>query len=275
MTAAEDSFRAGELAQSLDQLQADIRQHPSDAKLRIFLAQLLMVLGQWDRALTQLEVMKDMDASTLPMVRTYQAAIACERLRQSIFAGERTPLVFGDVQSWLALLIQSLALLSKGQLLQASELRAQALEDAPTSSGTLNGKPIEWVADADSRLGHVLETLINGKYYWMPMNRVSRVAIEAPCDVRDLVWIPAQLTLVNGGEVAALIPTRYPNSECEEDAQIRMARRTDWRSLAGESYLGTGQRILATESMEIGLLDLRELVLNSPAPLPEPSQGEN
>ena len=211
MTAAEDSFRAGELAQSLTQLQADIRQHPSDAKLRIFLAQLLMVLGQWDRALTQLEVLKDMEASTLPMVRTYQTAIACERLRQSIFAGERTPLVFGDPQSWLALLIQSLALLSKGQLLQASELRARALEDAPASSGTLNGTPIEWVADADSRLGPVFETLINGKYYWMPMNRLSRVEIEAPSVVRDLVWMPAQLTLANGGEVAALIPTRYPN----------------------------------------------------------------
>ena len=53
-----------------------------------------------------------------------------------------------------------------------------------------------------------------------------------------------------------------------------MARRTDWRSLEGESYLGTGQRVFATDSMEIGLLDLRELVLNSPEPLPEQGQGD-
>ncbi len=263
MSAAEQSFRAGDLAQSLTQLQAEIRQHPSDAKLRIFLAQLLMVLGQWDRALTQLQVLEEMDASNLPMVRTYQTAIACERLRQSVFAGERSPLVFGDPPPWLALLIQSLSLTSRQHFQQAGELRANALEQAPTTGGSLNGSEIQWVADADSRLGPVLEVLINGKYYWMPFERLQRVVIEVPSDVRDLVWTPAQLTLVNGGEISALIPTRYPGSEAIDDAQIKMARRTDWQNVAEDTYLGLGQRVLTTDTIEVGLLELRELVLSS------------
>lgn len=263
MSAAEESFRAGDLAQSLAQLQAEIRQHPSDAKLRVFLAQLLMVLGQWDRALNQLQVLEQMDASSLPMVRTYQTAIACERLRQSVFAGERSPLVFGDPTPWLASLIQALSLTAQGHFQQASDLRATALEQAPTTSGTLNGAVIQWIADADSRLGPVLEVLINGKYYWMPFERLRRVVIEEPTDVRDFVWTPAQLTVANGGEVAALIPTRYPGSEAVEDAQIRMARRTDWQSAEGDTYLGLGQRALTTDTIEVGLLELRELVLGS------------
>jgi type VI secretion system protein ImpE len=265
MSAAEQAFKSGDLATALSLLQADVRQKPQDAKLRIFLAQLLMVLGQWDRALTQLKVLEEMDASTLPMVRTYQAAIQCERLRASVFAGERSPLVFGDPQPWLALLIQAVALLSQGHTQQASDLRAQAFEQAPTSSGTLNGTAFEWVADADSRLGPVLEVMINGAYYWMPVNRLARVEIEPPSDVRDLVWIPAQLTLANGGEVAALIPSRYVGSESVDDAQIRMARRTDWQQLDADTYIGSGQRLISTDTVEIGLLELRELVINHEA----------
>src|SRR5687767_4941759 len=262
MSAAEESFRAGDLAQSLAQLQAEVRQHPSDSKLRVFLAQLLMVLGQWDRALSQLQVLEEMDASNLPLARTYQSAIACERLRQSVFAGERSPLVFGDPPPWLALLIQALNLTNQKHFEQAGELRATALEQAPTTGGTLNGTEIQWIADADSRLGPVLEVLINGKYYWMPFERLTRVVVEVPSDVRDLVWTPAQLTLANGGEVSALIPTRYPGSEAIDDAQIKMARRTDWQNVSQDTFVGFGQRVLTTDTIEVGLLELRELVLS-------------
>ncbi|HEV2702964.1 MAG TPA: tetratricopeptide repeat protein, partial [Steroidobacteraceae bacterium] len=67
---AEAAFRAGDLAGALAALQLEVRGRPQDLKLRIFLAQLLMVLGQWDRALTQLSVVAELDALTLPMVHT-------------------------------------------------------------------------------------------------------------------------------------------------------------------------------------------------------------
>ena len=58
---AEESLRDGDLQATLDALQAQVRADPSDAKLRVFLFQLQCVLGQWDRALTQLNVAGDMD----------------------------------------------------------------------------------------------------------------------------------------------------------------------------------------------------------------------
>jgi type VI secretion system protein ImpE len=262
MTAAEDSFRAGDIDGALTQLQAEVRQKPADEKLRIFLAQLLMVNGQWDRALNQLNVIQEMDAGALPMVRTYQRAIACERLRESVFAGEHSPLLFGDPQPWVAMLAQAVALHGKGHVQQATDLRSQAFETAPESSGTINGTRFAWIADGDSRLGPVFEVLLNGNYYWVPMHRVRSVTIEAPADVRDFVWTPANFVWINGGEAAGLIPTRYPGSERSDDAAIRMARKTDWQQPAADVYVGSGQRVLVTDSVETGILEIRELLFD-------------
>jgi len=265
MSAAETSFRAGDLAGALEQLQNEVRTRPADSKLRIFLAQLLMVLGQWDRALTQLNIIADMEASALPMVHSYRTAIQCELLRQGVFAGDRSPVLFGDPEPWIALLMQAPSLDAKGQTKEARELRARAFEEAPAVGGSLNGAPFEWVADADSRLGPTLEILLNGAYYWVPMHRIRRISIEPPQDARDLVWVPAEFTWANGGEAMGLIPTRYPGSEKIDDNAIRMARRTDWRELADQSYAGLGQRVLTTDSGDCGILEVRELLLGEAA----------
>jgi type VI secretion system protein ImpE len=45
----------------------------------------------------------------------------------------------------------------------------------------------------------VLEAVVNGRYYWVPWSRLSKVAIEAPTDLRDRVWMPASLMFSNGG----------------------------------------------------------------------------
>jgi type VI secretion system protein ImpE len=265
MTAAEDSFRAGDLPGALTHLQAEIRQKPADAKLRIFLAQLLMVNGQWDRALNQLQVILEMDASAIPMVRTYQAAIQCERLRASVFAGERSPLLFGDPQPWTAMLAQAALLHGQGHIAQAADLRAQAFDAAPTSSGTINGQKFEWLADGDSRLGPVFEVLLNGNYYWVPMHRVQKISIEAPEDIRDLVWVPANFMWTNGGEAAGLIPARYPGSEQSDDNAIRLARKTEWTQPQEDIYIGNGQRLFVSDAADVGLLEVREIEFDQAA----------
>ena len=33
----------------------------------------------------------------------------------------------------------------------------------------IDGKAFAWMADADMRLGPVLEAVINGRYYWVPL----------------------------------------------------------------------------------------------------------
>jgi type VI secretion system protein ImpE len=263
MTAAEAKFKAGDLAGCLADLQNDVRADPANVKLRVFLAQLLMVSGDWDRAVTQLSLVGEMDAGALPMVHAYGSAIQCERLRKSVFRGEHSPLVFGDPEPWIAGMIQALASLGRGRSEEAAALRSQALEAAPTTAGTANGEAFDWIADADSRLGPVLEVLLNGAYYWVPIHRIGRIVIEPPEDLRDFVWLPAQFTWQNGGEALGLIPTRYAGSEDAEESALRLSRRTEWRAIGEEAFSGLGQRVLATSAADIPLLEVREVELRT------------
>lgn len=259
--AAEDSFRAGQLARALAELQAEIRRKPADPALRVFLAQLLMICGDWKRALAQLDTLAQLDASAIPMARTYQTLVQGELFREQVFSGARSPLMLGEPEPWLGLLVQSLALLAAGRTADAAGLRAQALEDAPPSAGTFNGDAFEWVADADSRLGPVVELFMKGNYYWVPFASIGKIVVEPPSDARDAVFLPATFTWTNGGEAIGFIPARYPGTHASDDDAIRLSRRTTWQQLDESTWLGSGQKVLCTEASEHGLLDLRELSL--------------
>src|SRR5262249_16554888 len=170
--AAERTLKDGDPRAALARLQEDVRARPSDAKLRVFLFQLLCVVGQWDRALNQLKVASELDALALPMAQMYGEAVRCEVIRDDVFDGKKSPMGLGEPEQWLALLIESRLLAGRGEMSHSEELRKRAFEDAPTSSGNIDGRPFEWVADADSRLGPVMEAIINGRYYWVPFSRM-------------------------------------------------------------------------------------------------------
>ena len=146
MSLAQEHLAAGRVRDALAALQAEVRARPADPKLRVFLFQLLCVLGQWPRAATQLEVCGELDASTLAMVNTYREALKCELVREAVFAGKTTPMVFGEPQPWVAWLIEALQADARGDRAGATRLRAEALEMAPTSAGSANGEPFEWIA---------------------------------------------------------------------------------------------------------------------------------
>ena len=69
-SAAIQALKNADLARALAELQNEVRREPAQPKHRIFLFQLLSVLGQWDRALTQLNVVRDLDPGALEMVQT-------------------------------------------------------------------------------------------------------------------------------------------------------------------------------------------------------------
>jgi type VI secretion system protein ImpE len=262
-TGARELLREGDLAGALQALQAQIRAEPAKPEHRVFLFQLLCVTGEWDRALTQLAVAAEMDPGTLGMVHVYRSAVQAEVLRREVFSGRKTPLIFGDPDEWIALLLESLKLTAIGEIAKGQELREQAFELAPATLGLLNGQPFEWLADADMRLGPMLEAIMNGRYYWIPFHRIAELQIEEPQDLRDLVWVPARFKWTNGGEAVALLPGRYPGSEASPEPLVRLARRTEWVDQGHGLYFGLGQRMLATDADEFPLMDVRTVVLSA------------
>lgn len=253
---AEQLVREGKPGAALAALQDAVRKDAADIKLRIFLFQLLAVMGQWSRALNQLNVVGELDAAALPMVQTYRPAIECEALRTDIFAGKRAPLIFGKPQPWVAQLANALQYDATDPS-RAAAAREQALARAPASPGTVDGVPFAWLADADHRLGPVLEAIVNGRYFWIPLSRISRIELEAPADLRDTVWTPAAFTWTNGASGVGLIPTRYSGTVATGDEGLLLARRTEW--IGADIY---GQRMLVSDAGDYPLMNVRELVFD-------------
>lgn len=245
----------------LKRLESEIRASPSDARLRTYLFQLLAIRGEWGRALSQLQVSAQLDPIALAMAQTYREAVRAEVFRAEVFAGRKQPSFLGQPPAWAGLLLESMKLVAEGHIDKAEAMRDDALDSAPGSSGKIDGHPFEWIADADSRIGPVCEAVVDGKYVWIPFENLTRLRIEEPTDLRDLVWAAAQLQFVNGGETVALIPSRYPGSEASRDAAIRMARKTEWREVGEATYIGLGQRMWATDAGEYPILDTREIAL--------------
>jgi type VI secretion system protein ImpE len=256
---AEQTLREGRVEEALAELQSEVRKAPDNAEYRVFLFQLLCVLGDWERARAQLKVLGELSPGALPLVHVYGTAITCELLRHEVFAGSRTPLILGEPLPWVALVLQALSEAAQGRGAAAAALRAEALEKAQAVPGRIDGEAFDWIADADSRLGPVCEAIIDGRYYWVPFERLRSIALEGPSDLRDVVWMPAHLGLVNGGDTAALIPARYPGSEKDGDGGIRLSRKTEWDEVGPDTFHGRGQRMFATQGGEYALLSVRRI----------------
>lgn len=259
---AADLLRGGDVDEALASLQDQIRSDPAEAKHRVFLFQLLCLKGQWDRALTQLNVVGELDSSALGMVAMYREALSVEALREEVFSGRKTPLVFGDPQEWVAFMLEAVRAEVDGDHAQAADLRDRALAMAPAVPGRRDDTEFEWLADADSRLGPLLEVVVNGKYFWVPFERIQSITFEPPADLRDLVWTPAEFVWANGGETVGIIPSRYPATHTAPDPDLLLARKTEWLEVNENAYHGLGQRMFATDTEDFSLLETREIHFN-------------
>jgi type VI secretion system protein ImpE len=159
------------------------------------------------------------------------------------------------------LLIEATRLLAADQPTEAAKLRDTAFEAAPETGGSVNGTPFSWIADADPRLGPVLEVFVNGNYMWVPFERIRGVRLDPPADLRDQVWMPAHFTWDNDGEADGLIPTRYPGSAAASDPALALSRKTEFLDVSADWSLPLGQRVLVTDVNETALMDIRDLAV--------------
>jgi type VI secretion system protein ImpE len=255
---AETLIHAGDPVAALQALQDQVRSKPADAKLRIFLFQLLAINGDWKRAQVQLEIAGQLDSEADPMVQAYRDVINCELHREAVFEGKSKPLIFGEPEDWVASLVEAQQAFAKGDMDTFSALNAQAFENADTRSGRINDEGFEWLADADQRFGPVFEFIFNGQYYWVPMARVAKLHTDKPTDLRDLIWLPAEVMWINGGKIMVMIPVRYPHIEGVSGPGL-LSRRTDWVSHDGDISEGTGQRIFASDQQDYSILQVRSI----------------
>jgi type VI secretion system protein ImpE len=227
---ARELFQAGKLEEAVQALSAELRDNPTDAKRRTFLFELLCFAGQFDRAEKQLEALGRESNQAEMGALLYRAAIAAERKRQEIFTNKDFP-------------------------------AAPAEGDADVA-GTLNGKPFNWIVDADPRIGPRLEVFAAGGYLWIPFRHIQNIQIEPPKRLRDLLWIPARVTTgmafkaVELGEV--LVPALTVFAWKHPDNNVRLGRETHTEEVDGE-VIPAGQKTLLVDGEEVPILEVRTL----------------
>ena len=254
---AKELLREAKVAEALTELQHEIRANPTSGELRIFLFQLCCVTGSLDRALNQLQVAAGFDPGVEMLARIFKQVIECELHRRRVFEGIATPLVFGEPEAWVGMMIQALSMHTRGDLAGASQLRALALQSARPNPGKVNGQTVAWLSDADSRLGPIVEAMVFGKYYWIPFQRIRRITLEAPTDLRDLVWIPVTFEWSNGGQLSGHIPVRYPGTESRADGALQLARKTEFSEPITGTFTGHGQRMWASDVVDYPLFEAK------------------
>jgi len=233
MPSAREHFTAGRLESAIEALGAEIRSNPLDSQRRIFLFELLVFSGDYDRAAKQLDVLAKGGMDNEVAVLPYRAALQGERIREHMFTT-------GDFPT----------------------------SPAPSPvAGTLNGRPFASIEDADPRVGARLEVMAGGRYMWIPFAYVQALHLDPPKFLRDLRWTPARLSTspavkdVDLGEV--LLPALTPLAWKQQDPELRLGRAADWEETPDGDFLPVGQKLLKVDGEIVPLLEVRDLVIAS------------
>jgi type VI secretion system protein ImpE len=262
-------LETGRFDEAIAAVEAAIRAAPGDAALRQQLFQLLAVTGQWARAGQQMATAGSLNPKLTPTVLAYRGLVEAELVRQAVFAGTTTPMLMGEPEPWMAVWLKAAEAVTKAQFAEAAALRDEALDQSPatpcvrTPPAAGDDPPAQQVLpgflDADTRLGPMLEGVIDGKYYWIPVCRLAELEVSPPECLADSVWASVRFKWTAGGESHGFIPARYPNSERNQDPAIRLGRSTEFIDAGEGSNFGLGHRLFLTGNDDVGEVGLLEL----------------
>ncbi|MDH2068757.1 type VI secretion system accessory protein TagJ [Pantoea sp. GD03673] len=263
------------LSETLADVTRQIQANPANADLRAAFVQLLCLAGNWTRAQTQLQSWLALSPQAQPTVNLLQQAIAGELQRDAVLRGEAQPVLPGSAWHWCDTLLAAVKADIAGDVARGSALRADALDLAAANPGTATQQDqptaFSWLMDGDSRFGPVCEVINQGRYYWIPFAAIREMQFQAPVSVTDLVWRHTRVQLVDGSEQVCQIPARYPLLAGGDERFLR-ASVTEWQQPGDDSeqFIGHGQKMWLSDSMEFPLLSLQQVAFDSVESADEP-----
>ena len=192
--------------------------------------------------------------------------VRAEQSRQEFFAEGRLPEFIEPLPPHLQCHLEASIRLREGHPGEAAELLEEAERQRPTVAGVCNGLPFDDIRDIDDLTASFFEVLTsNGKYFWIPVERIEMIEFRAPARPRDLLWRRVHMVVQGGPDGEVFLPALYPGSHTEEDDRIRLGRMTDWRGGQSVPVQGIGQRMFVIGQDDRTIMELEELTITEPA----------
>ena len=232
---AHQLLKAGKLKEAIASLEAHLAANPGDNQGQTFLFELICFTGNFSRAEQQLQqlIKSDHPHSEAEIAR-YQNVIRAERERQAVFGEHRYPkqLVDGGLRGF---------------------------------RGTLNGKEFLTFSDADGRIGDKLEIFVAGEYFWIGFSDVRRLSVPQPKRLRDLLWLPAELSVVPSLQPIDLhdvwLPMLTPLTWQHPDEEVQLGQVSDWRENQFGDVAPYGIKSYLADGIDVPLAEIRKLVI--------------
>jgi type VI secretion system protein ImpE len=252
-------FDAGDLQAAIDELTSRVKANPADTRLRISLFELLLFAGDWDRAEGQIDVIAHQSIEAGLGVQVYRNNIKAERDRSRLFSDGLRPHFIGETPSYVDLHLKAINRMREENSSEAREILDRAEEERPAFKGALNGQEFSDFKDYNDLIGPVLEAIVQDRYAWIPFEQISRIEIDAPKQLRDLVWLPARIESAAGAAGDIYIPALYEGSGRHPEDMVRLGRMTDWKEAGEGIYLGSGSRLFLVDGEDWAALEVRSI----------------
>jgi type VI secretion system protein ImpE len=259
MSIAKVMFEAGELQSAIAELTSKVKARPTDIQQRIFLFEMLLFAGDWERAERQIDVIGQQSLEAGLGVQIYRDNLKAERDRSRLFSEGLRPHFINEPPTHVDLHLEAINCLRDGKVGAAREKLDQAEEERPAFTGKLNGKAFADFRDYNDVVGSVLELIVQGQYTWMPYEQIKRLEIEAPESLRDLMWTPARIECIDGTNGDVYIPTLYEGSGKHTDEQVKLGRMTDWKDVGEDLYIASGLRLFLVDGEDKTLFDAKKI----------------
>ncbi|MBV8356521.1 MAG: virulence protein SciE type [Deltaproteobacteria bacterium] len=200
-----------------------------------------------------------MNAKLESGIAIYRSLLAAEQSRLAVAGENQLPVFLLEPPAFASLYLAALHRLREGNAADARALLIEGMDSQPALSGKIDGQQFTDFSDADPFLGPFLEVIVNGRYAWVPFIQIKEFKIDAPKNLRDLLWAPATLETVGGPSGSVLLPVLYSGSFRHSDEQVRLGRATEWENVGEDLVRGRGQRMFLVDDGEKPILQCREI----------------
>jgi type VI secretion system protein ImpE len=258
MSGPHELYQEGKLDEAIEALGAAVKSRPTDVNARGFLAELLCFAGNHARVDVLLDQMQGLDNALAVPLALFRQLLRADLARQQFYEEGRLPEFIGKPEDWVKLSLEASIALREGKADDAAKLLVSAEEQRPRIPGTRDGKPFDDIRDLDDLLGGIVEVYTtNGKFYWIPLDRVIEAEFRPSQRPRDLLWRHAHMIVKDGPEGDVYLPALYYGSAKSADQALRLGRGTDW---VGEGPVrGVGQRCFLIGEEDVPILEITSL----------------